>query len=140
MMNARNFRFKTKFQLDDVTFALEISSENFGNMDVEGGISDRQMITLTEGDDAGVNMARWQYLVPGSQFQLTGNGTLEDADEEQLKIFACLWVMRVQHGLMRMNGNSSTFPDEGRFAIDPAMFLGAQEFMEILNHFFPAMF
>lgn len=137
-MNTRNFRFKTKFLLDDVTFALEISSENFINQDVEAGIRDRQVITLTQ-DDAGVNMIRCQYLAPGSQFRLSGNGTLEDADEHQLKIFAMIWVVVVQHSLMEMNGGS-TMSDEGRLAVDPAMFLGAQEFMEILEHFFPDMF
>ena len=139
MMTTKNFNFQTKFLLDDVTFGLEISSEKYNSQE-QGlvGNTDRQVITLTE-DDGGVSMSRLGFLHTGSEFQMTGNGSLNDANEEQLKTFALRWVMVAMGAVMQMN-KSRTLQDEGVVAVDPAMLLGAQEFMDIMKHFFPDMF
>ena len=138
-MTTKNFNFQTKFLLDDVTFGLEISSEKYNSQE-QGlvGNTDRQVITLTE-DDRGVSMSRVGFLHTGSEFQMTGNGSLNDANEEQLKTFALRWVMVAMGAVMQMN-EARTLQDEGVVAVDPAMLLGAQEFMDIMKHFFPDMF
>ena len=139
MMTTKNFNFQTKFLLDDVTFGLEISSEKYNSQE-QGlvGNTDRQVITLTE-DDRGVSMSRLGFLHTESEFQMTGNGSLNDANEEQLKTFALRWVMVAMGAVMQMN-EARTLQDEGVVAVDPAMLLGAQEFMDIMKHFFPDMF
>ena len=138
-MTTKNFNFQTKFLLDDVTFGLEISSEKYNSQE-QGlvGNTDRQVITLTE-DDRGVSMSRLGFLHTGSEFQMTGNGSLNDANEEQLKTFALRWVMVAMGAVLQMN-EARTLQDEGVVAVDPAMLLGAQEFMDIMKHFFPDMF
>ena len=138
-MTTKNFNFQTKFLLDDVTFGLEISSEKYNSQE-QGlvGNTDRQVITLTE-DDRGVSMSRLGFLHTGSEFQMTGNGSLNDANEEQLKTFALRWVMVAMGAVMQMN-EARTLQDEEVVAVDPAMLLGAQEFMDIMKHFFPDMF
>ena len=138
-MTTKNFNFQTKFLLDDVTFGLEISSEKYNSQEQgQMGNTDRQVITLTQ-DDGGVSMSRLGFLHTGSEFQMTGNGSLNDANEEQLKTFALHWVMVAMGAVLQMN-EARTLQDEGVVAVDPAMLLGAQEFMDIMKHFFPDMF
>ena len=138
-MTTKNFNFQTNVLLDDVTFGLEISSEKYNSQE-QGlvGNTDRQVITLTE-DDGGVSMSRLGFLHTGSEFQMTGNGSLNDANEEQLKTFALRWVMVAMGAVMQMN-EARALQDEEVVAVDPAMLLGAQEFMDIMKHFFPDMF
>ena len=139
MMTTKNFNFQTNVLLDDVTFGLEISSEKYNSQE-QGlvGNTDRQVITLTE-DDRGVRMKRLGFLHTESEFQMTGNGSLNDANEEQLKTFALRWVMVAMGAVMQMN-EARALQDEEVVAVDPAMLLGAQEFMDIMKHFFPDMF
>ena len=138
-MTTKNFNFQTNVLLDDVTFGLEISSEKYNSQE-QGlvGNTDKQVITLTE-DDRGVSMSRLGFLHTGSEFQMTGNGSLNDANEEQLKTFALRWVMVAMGAVMQMN-EARALQDEEVVAVDPAMLLGAQEFMDIMKHFFPDMF
>merc|ERR1712142_610783 len=145
MMNGKRFSFQTKFLLDDVTYCLEVSSKKATNpgMMEEAGITEMQVITFGE-EHSGVSMGRRESLIsPGeSLFQLTGYGLLEEAGQEELTIFATVWLMRVQEGLSsavgELEGASDLANGEG-IALDPALLLGAKEFMKILEHFFPSM-
>ena len=133
ILNAKRFSFQTKFTIQDVPYTLKISSDKG---EEEEMILGRQVITFSAGEE-GINMIRRESLVEGSQFELTGQGLLEGAGQEVLQNFATMWVMRVQEGLivaMAVEG-ARVLPDEG-IALDPAKFLGAQELMEILEHFF----
>merc|ERR1712142_621150 len=144
MMNGKSFSFQTKFLLDDVPFSLEVSSKetSYQRTMEEAGISEMQVITFGV-EDSGVSMGRGESLAGESQFQLTGYGLLEDADEEELTIFATVWLLMVQEGLrsaVREHDGATALANGEGIAVDPALLLGAKEFLEIMEHFFPGMF
>ena len=97
----------------------------------------RQVITLGTGE-RGVNMIRMEHVGGNSEFSLTGQGLMDGLGEVDLRSFATMWVMVVQEGLMmamREVEGTQVLADGG-IAVDPAQFLGAQQFLEIMEFFF----
>ena len=73
-----------------------------------------------------------------SEFGLSGLGLIILGEEEELRNFATMWVMVVQRGLMEAMGEveGAQVLADGGIAVDPVQFLGGQQLLEILQHFF----
>ena len=124
-INAKTFSFQTRFNINDVSYDIKISS----NKEEQEWIMGRQVITLTK-STAGVNMARRETMLEDPEFLMTGVGLMENASEEELKSFAIEWLRLVQEAQMMASVR-------GGEVMGPLQILGAKEFSEILNHFFP---
>ena len=126
-INAKTFSFQTRFNINDVSYDIKISSNKVE--EEQDRIMGRQVITLMK-NTAGVNMVRRETMMDDPEFLLTGVGSMENASEEELKIFALEWLMLVQEAQMMVSVR------EGEL-MGPLEILGAKEFSEILRHFFP---
>ena len=99
-------------------------------------IMGRQVINLRT-EERGVNMLR-KELVGNSEFSLTGEGLMENLEEDDLMNFVTRWVMLVKQELMmalREMEGTEMMEDEG-ITVDPAQLLGARQFVAILDQFF----
>ena len=124
-INGKTFSFQTRFNINDVSYDIKISS----NKEEQEWIMGRQVITLMK-NTAGVNMVRRETMSEDPEFLMTGVGLMENASEEELKSFAIEWLRLVQEAQMMASVR-------GGEVMGPLQILGAKEFSEILNHFFP---
>ena len=124
-INAKTFSFQTRFNINDVSYDIKISS----NKEEQERIMGKQVITLMK-NTAGVNMVRRETMLEDPEFLMTGVGLMENASEEELKSFAIEWLRLVQEAQMMASVR-------GGEVMGPLQILGAKEFSEILNHFFP---
>ena len=120
-INAESFSFQTRLNIDDVTYDIKICSDN---VEEQGRIMGRQAITLKK-NAAGVNMIRMETVMENPEFLLTGEGSMENASEEELRNFAQEFMRIVKEALM-MNAE-----------MGGVLCLRCQQFSEILTHFFP---
>ena len=96
MQNPSVFRLQTRLNIDDVTYDIKICSDN---VEEQGRIMGRQAITLKK-NAAGVNMIRMETVMENPEILLTGEGSMENASEEELRNFAQEFMRMVKDALM----------------------------------------